>query len=253
MIFDLVRRDFRLRYLGSMMGRYWNIIHPLAMIGLYSLVFSHFMAARIGGGNDNNPFLYTIYLCAGILPWNAFSEAIMRGTSSFLENSHLIKKVAFPLETLPFMVAGSAAISFGISLAILVALLLGTSHGIGWPFVMVPVIFALQMIMAQGLGMIGAVLNVFFRDTQQILGIVFQIWFWLTPVVYLPDRVPEAFQYLLKLNPFYYFINIYHDTIVYQRWPNWNHLVFCAGIALVVYCLGASFLTRFVHDIPDEV
>lgn len=255
-VLDLVKRDVKLRYLGSIFGGYWNFIHPLTMIAIFTAVFSQLMKVKLGpgsGADSGNFFSYTIYLCAALLPWNAFMEMVNRGTRVFQENAGLIKKVAFPMEILGPAVIGSAAITFLISFGIYMLVILGTGYGVSWAIVCIPLIFVIQTIFAAGLGMIFSILNVFFRDVEQVMGILFQLWFWLTPIVYFKEFVPERFRYFFYINPFYYITDLYHDVVFNKVWPHWPTLVGIASFSLLVFFIGASFMCRFERDIPDEI
>ncbi len=252
-VLDLVRREFRLRYLGSLFGSYWNLIHPVAMIAIFSAIFSQTMRVRIGGAGMEGPLAYTIYLCSGLLAWNAFTDMVLRGTRVFLDNSTLIKKVSFPIEVLPSIVIGSATINFVIAYSIFLLLVLASGAGLSQTLLSIPLIFALQAVLAVGIVMLTSVLNVFFRDIEQILSIGLQMWFWLTPIVYTEQNVPEAFRVILQYNPMYYFISAYHAAVVDKAWPSPEMLAVCAGIAALALVGGAAFMTRFKHDIPDEL
>ena len=135
LIWDLIRRDFKMRYLGSMMGSYWNIIHPIAMIAIYTLVFAKVMKIRLGG-QTTSPYEFTIYLCSGLLPWTAFQEVILRGSTQFHENANFIKKIAFPKEIIQSIATGSATIIFLFSMTIYAALILGSGHGVSSAIIM---------------------------------------------------------------------------------------------------------------------
>jgi lipopolysaccharide transport system permease protein len=250
---DLTLRDFRLRYIGSILGRYWNLIHPLAMIVIYTVIFSQVMGARLGGIAADNPYGYTIYLCSGLLAWNAFAETLQRGTNVFIEHGYMIKKVAFPIETLPSVVAGSSTITFGLSLAVFIGLMFVVGHPPTVPFLAVFAIFILQIIFAFGLVNILGTLNVFFRDVGQLVQIVIQIWFWLTPIVYIPSAIPEKLQFLLKLNPFYYYVQAYHAAIFEGRWPEPRSLLICSAVSAISFFVGTAFFCRLKPEIPDEV
>ena len=162
---DFVKRDFKLRYLGSILGGYWNFVHPLAMILIYTVVFSQVMKAKLGSaGTDLGTYAFTVYLCAGLLPWNAFVEVVTRGTSIFHEHATLIKKVSFPMEILQPVVCGSSFITFAISMVIYAVLLFFTGQGISWSIVLVPILFLLQLLLGMGLALFLGAFNVFFRD-----------------------------------------------------------------------------------------
>ena len=255
MTLDLIKRDIKLRYLGSLFGGYWNFIHPLAMIIIFTAVFSQVMKVRLGSGagTSGNYFSYTIYLCSALLPWNAFLETVSRGTRTFLENSWLIKKMSFPMELLHTVVAGSAAITFLIAFSLYLLVIFAVGFGVSWPIICLPLIFCIQTVFAIGLGMFFSILNVFFRDIEQVIGILFQVWFWLTPIVYLQDLLPERFKIVLYGNPLFYFAEMYHDVVFRQAWPHWPTMAAMAVLSVLVFFLGASFMCRFKNDVPDEI
>lgn len=253
LVWDLIKRDLKIRYQGSMIGRYWNVIHPLAMITIYTVVFSKVMEAKIGGRASTSSFGYTIYLCAGLIPWMAFSETVLRGTDAFIENAHLIKKIAFPSEILPLVIGGSCGITFVISFFIYLLLLIFSGYGIGSAIVFAPVAFIMLSIFALGLAMLLSVLNVFFRDTKQVVSIVFQVWFWLTPVIYLAENAPKLWKWIFLLNPAYYFIEIFHQILVEQQWPDLKFMAMAGVISVLTFILGASMISRFKSEIPDEI
>jgi lipopolysaccharide transport system permease protein len=251
---DLIKRDLKLRYLGSILGRYWNILHPLAMILIYTVIFSQVMGAKIGGLARDNPYGYTIYLCAALLPWNAFTELVNRTTTVFLDNSHFIKKVSFPHEIIHSIPFGTSLISYVIALFFYLIMLFGIGYPMNWQaLALVPIIFLLQSAFAIGLGFYFSVFQVFFRDTQQIVGIVFQIWFWGTPIVYMIENISAKLQFIFYLNPFWYFANMYHDIFVGQSLPDLRDLLVATGLAAFFFVSGAEFLKRFMNDIPDEI
>lgn len=253
LIYDLTKRDLKLRYLGSYLGRYWNIVHPLAMISIYTVVFAVVLEAKIPGMANSSTFSFSVFLCAGLLPWNAFTETVLRGTNSYLEHGHLIKKVAFPIEILQSISTASAGLTFWISWLLYFGFLILSDFGIGWPMILLPVIFFLQMMFALGLAYIFSVLNVFFRDIQQLVNIIFQLWFWVTPIVYLKENAPEELQFIFKFNPFFYFVRAYQDITVFKQWPSQGSWIAMGVIASVTFCLGASFVSFTKREIPDEV
>ncbi len=253
MLLDFIRRDFRTRYVGSMLGGYWFFIHPIALILIYSVIFSSVMRVRFPQDLTEHAFGFTIFLCAGILPWTAFSEMLSRTTSIFRDQANLIKKVYFPSEILIFVATGSVAITFSISLFILFVFFLIIGHPLSSALFYLPLLILLQMLFASGLGMALAVLNVFFSDISQMLGIALQVWFWGTPIVYRLAQLPESVQFLVKLNPFFYFTSLYQDILFSRLAPSWQNLATCAGVSLAFFCLGASMLEHFKIQLLDEI
>lgn len=253
LVWDLVKRDLKIRYQGSFIGKYWNVVHPLAMIAIYTLVFSQVMKAKMAGSLEANPFGYTIYLCAGLIPWIFFSDAVTRGTDTFVENSHLIKKVAFPLELMPMVTIGSGFVTFMISMALYLVLAVATGVALTPAALFLPVAMGLLAVFALGLAMFFGAVNVFFRDAKQIVAIVFQVWFWLTPVVYFISAVPEKWTWLFALNPITYFITIFQAIFVTGALPAKDTIAIACGLAAVSLVCGALMLSRCKNDIPDEI
>lgn len=253
LVWDLVKRDLKIRYQGSFIGKYWNVVHPLAMIAIYTLVFSQVMNAKMGGGLESNPFGYTIYLCAGLIPWIFFSDAVTRGTDAFVENAHLIKKVSFPLELMPVVTIGSGFVTFMISMLLYGGLLVVTGVPLTPALLAVPFAMALFALFALGLAMFFGAVNVFFRDTKQIVSIVFQVWFWLTPVVYFVSAVPERWKWLFALNPAYYFISIFHALFVDGALPPPATIQIALALTIASFVCGTLMLARCKNDIPDEI
>ena len=252
LIWDLIKRDFKLRYLGSVLGSYWNFIHPLAMILIYTIVFSKIMKIKLGD-TSTEPIDFTIYLCSGLLPWTAFQEVILRGCSQFQDYSNFIKKIAFPKEIIHCISTGSATITFIISSSFYLLLMIQSGHGVSSVILYFPIIVMLQMIFSAGIGMTLGVFNVFIRDISQILSIIFQIWFWLTPIIYSVDRIPSEFQKFLYINPFYPFVECYHNILVHQIDPKMNHLILCLTFACVSYGMGCLILKKFQDQLTDEL
>jgi len=181
--------DIRYRYAGSGMGVVWNVLHPLAMIVLYSVVFTAIMEAHVAP--ELGRFGFPLYLCAGFFPWIAFSDSLNRGATAFTANASYLKKLPVPEQVFVAQAIASATLSLFISFAILivVALCLGLPPRTTW--LLLPLPMLLLQIMGLGLGMAIGTINVFFPDVSQILAIVLQVMFWLTPIVYAREALPQ--------------------------------------------------------------
>lgn len=193
----LVRREFRARYAGSTLGVLWNVLHPIALIAMYVLVFSHIMGQKLGGGGS----AYVVHLCAGIVPWFFFSDIVSRSTTALVDNAGFLKKMALPEEILYLGVFVNALLTSLVSLAML-AVLLGLTGN--WPGFQIlyaaPVLLALGAL-ALGVGMILSVLHLLVRDIGQIVSIGLQLIFWSLPIVYVPSALPAKLRQLAELNP----------------------------------------------------
>ena len=176
-ILESVKREFRLKYQNSLLGAAWTILNPLAMISIYTLIFSEVMKTRLP--NVDNAFAYSIYLCAGILAWGLFAEIVGRGQNIFLEHANLLKKISFPRLSLPIIVVFSAVLNFSIIFVLFTLFLIISGNFPGWIFFGIIPVLLLQITLAIGLGMTLGVLNVFFRDVGQFFSIFLQFWFFI--------------------------------------------------------------------------
>ncbi len=215
-----VQREFQTRYRNSLLGAVWTILNPLSMIIVYTVIFSQLMKARLPGVDNN--LAYGIYLCAGILVWGFFAEVIGRSQSVFLEHANLIKKLSFPRICLPLIVVLNASVNFAIIFALFLSFLVVTQNFPGWAVLAVIPLLIIQIAFSIGLGIILGVLNVFFRDVGQLVGIVLQFWFWLTPIVYPASILPEGIRPIIEANPMAALIAAYQGIFVYGRWPDWS-------------------------------
>lgn len=251
LLLSFVIRDLKSRYAGSLIGIVWNVIHPLAMIIIYTLVFSHVTRARLPGAT--NLYSYSIYLCAGLLPWNAFAEVINRSTTVFLDQAWLLKKIRVPKKLLGSSIVLSSFVNFLIGFSIFLLFLLLTGHYPGRAYLVLPVLLILQFAFAFGLGLIVSALNVFLRDISQLVSIALQFWFWLTPVVYVGEMLPDGVRGLLLFNPMYHFVRGYHTVILDGIFPPWSLVGIMTLLTLVSLTVGSVIFLRLKDEIVDEV
>jgi len=250
-ILGSVKREFQARYRNSLLGAAWTVINPLAMIAVYTLVFSQVMRSKLPG--IDNQFAYSIYLCSGILTWGFFSEIVSRLLNTFLENANLLKKISFPRLCLPVIVVMTASINFAIIFGLFSIFLIALNSFPGTVFLAVIPVLVLQVLFSVGLGVSLGVLNVFFRDVGQLFGVVLQFWFWLTPVVYPLDILPQSIQRFIKFNPMTNLINAYHDILVLQQWPDWGSLLPVAVLALLFCIWGMRLFRKHAGELVDEL
>ncbi len=251
-IWSTVKRGFQSRYSASMVGWAWLVLQPLALILVYTLVFSQLMHSRLSGV-ETNAFSYSIYLCAGILTWNFFADVVNRGQTLFIENANLIKKVNFPKICLPAVLSISTLLDFLLIFSLFIVFLLLSGNFPGWPFLSFFPILFVQYVFSIGLGMTLGVLNVFFRDIRQLMMIVLQLWFWVTPIVYPVTTLPEWVRGLLIFNPMATFIDAYQTIFVHASWPNLIGLWPNVLCAIVFWFLGLYLFRRHSGDMVDEL
>lgn len=249
LIRSFVKRDLQARYKGSAIGLFWSVIHPLIMLLLYTFVFSTILKIRVGVGEGTEYF--AIYLFCGLLPWNAFAEALSRSTGVILEHANLIKRALFPSEILPVYPVISGIVNELIGLGILLAGLALTAHPFSPVMLALPVILLFQFALTMGLAWIIGGATVFIRDLGQMLGVILTLWNFLTPIFYPPSLVPADMRFLLTVNPLYAVVEAYRSLILKGQVPPWGSLAFLALFAAVVFVVGYRVFTRMQPAFAD--
>jgi lipopolysaccharide transport system permease protein len=246
-----VRREFDARYRVALLGGVWAILNPLAQIAVYTAVLAGVMGAKLPGVAGT--FAYSIYLCAGIITWGLFAEIITRSTGVFVENANLLKKLNFPRICLPAIVVVSASLNFAIVFGLFLIFLVFSNSLLGWSLLGILPVFAIQIVLAAGLGVLLGVANVFYRDVAQGVGIFMQFWFWLTPIIYPLAIVPAAFQPVIRANPTTALAVAYQDILLANRLPDWLSLVPAAIVAVLAGICGMLFFRRRAGEMVDEL
>ena len=246
-----VARELRLRYAGSALGGLWQVLSPLAMIGIYTVVFSGLMKTRLQGVDDR--YAYTIYVCCGLLAWTMFSDILMRSQTMFIDNGNLLKKATFPRSCVPAIVVGSALANFGIVYCVFLALLVISGRWPGGVVVAAVVPLVLFALLGLAIGVFLGIVHVFFRDVGQVLGIVLQAWFWLTPIVYPVRALPDSYARWLSLNPVTPIVQALQAIFVGHAWPDWPTLAYPALLATVLMLVSIVAFRRQSPWIVDEL
>lgn len=246
-----VKREFQSKYRNSLLGAAWMIINPLAMIFIYTVIFSQIMRAKLPG--VDGMFSYSIYLCAGVITWGLFAEILNRSQSVFLDNANLLKKLSFPRLTLPVIVVATASLNFLIVFVLFLIFLFITGNAPNITLLAIIPLLLIQILFAVGLGVVLGVVNVFFRDAGQLSSLLLQFWFWATPVVYPVTILPESLRFLIQFNPMYHLMHAYQNILVAHQWPQWQNLgiLTCITIALDIYAL--NLFRRHSGEIVDEI
>lgn len=251
-VWSSVLREFHGKYRESLLGGFWSVANPLAMILIYTVVFGQLMRPKLAG-YEQTQFAFSIYLCAGVITWGLFAEMLGRLNSVFLDHGNLIKKSSFPRICLPAIVTASALLNFGIVFGLYLAFLALIGHWPGWLLLAVLPLLALQVLFTLGLGVFLGTLNVFFRDVGQLTSIVVQFWFWLTPVVYVFDILPAVARNMLQYNPLQPLMASYQTIFLNQRLPDFSSLVPLALLTVFFLLLGARFFLSRVGELVDEL
>lgn len=240
-----IKKDVGGKYKHSFLGVLWSFISPLLQIAVYAFVFQIILKSNI----EN----YTVYLCCGLIPWQYFSAVVLRGAASIIDNGNIIKKVYFPREILPISLVTSEGVNFLISTIIILGFVIfggvGLSINILWYFV----ILAIQYIVSIGMAFIVSSLSVYFRDLLHLLGIIIQLLFYATPIVYASSSVPEGFQWIIKINPMSYLIEAYRNIFYYKVPPDFQGLLIVLAMGIVLCIVGYMIFKKLERRFAEEL
>ncbi len=243
--------ELKFRYAGSSMGFFWNILNPLFQIIVYTFVFSNIMKAKLDTLDSTGSF--SLYLCAGMFGWLAFQECINRGTNTFIENSSFLKKL--PVPEIVFLAQKALSTYFSCIINYLLIFIYGIiilkSVSLYW--MIVPVILILFILFGFGLSIFLSTLNVFFRDTTQIIGVLIMIWMWITPIVYVKEILPSQFLGLININPAYPYINALQQIIVFGQIPPAMDFIKMVCFTIISNVIGFLFLRKYAQEIRDLI
>ncbi|APG04431.1 ABC transporter [Luteibacter rhizovicinus DSM 16549] len=248
-ILSSVKNDLKARFARSRLGAAWMVLQPLAQVAIYSLVLSRVMGAKLPG--VTNQYAYSIYLMAGMLAWSLFVEVVQRSLTLFVDNGNLMKKIYFPRVCLPFIAVGTALVSNVLLFAATVAIFALVGHFPTSALVWLPVLVVVNVAFSLGLGLLLGVINVFVRDVGQVMAVVIQLWFWITPIVYMPSILPHGFGRIIELNPLYYIVGGFQDVMLFDRTPNLVALGWTALGSLVLLALAFMMFRKAAPEMVD--
>lgn len=214
LLFTLAYNDFKAQYLGSYLGIFWAILRPSLFILVLWFVFGAGFKAK--PTDEGTPFV--LWLLCGMIPWFFFAEAVNKGMNAIVSSAYLVRKVAFRVSILPLVKIFS---SLGIHLVLVMILIVvfilnGYYPDLYW--MQLPYYIFATVILTLGLGWLTSSLRVFIKDIGELIGVVIQFGFWLTPIFWSINSIPEQYHYLIKLNPMIYVVDGFRNTFIYKTW-----------------------------------
>ncbi|OUS13752.1 ABC transporter permease [Gammaproteobacteria bacterium 53_120_T64] len=252
LLVEFTKRDFSERYSGSILGVGWGFVSPLVNILIYTLIFSQIMNARLPGSVEGlGSYSYSVYLVSGLIPWLAFSNTILRSSTVYLDKKHIISKVNLSLFRLPLFIVLSETITFLITMAIFLVFLLIVDGKFSSAMLILPFVYAVQQIFAFAVGFLLAQLVVFIRDLKELTGIIIQLWFWFTPIVYVITIIPDSLSRLMVYNPVFQITHVWQSVFVYQTIPDMSGIIVIAIVAHLILLLAFMMYKGLEKDIRD--
>lgn len=249
--FSFAKRDFKERYVGTGLGQLWYILSPIITIFIYTVIFSDFMKMKMN--IIDNSYAYSIYLVPGLLSWGAFSMIIMRLNTSFFEKAGLIKKINVPMYTFQLSIMLTELFLFFVAILLGIVFLLIVNHNVTWVFLWMIPIMILQTLLAFGIGVILSLFTPFFKDLKEAIPVIIQLWFWMTPVIYMKEMLASSYPSLLIYNPFYYFVEIYQNIFLYSKAPETNSLIIILIMTLSSLLIAGFLYKKMISTIKDII
>ena len=236
----LVQRDLDARYQGSILGNLWPLVNQLVQLLVYTYVFSVVLQVKLSlKGLPANNFTFGLWLFAGLLPWISFTSGLSQAATSVISQPNLVKKVVFPLALLPLVPVFSTFIESLMGLMLLLTFLVFTSKTLHSTLLLLPLIWIPQLLLTAGLGYFAAGLTVFLRDIPQTIGILLNLWFYLTPIIYPITAIPEPLRlWVWRINPLTTIIEVYRDLILVGQVQHLVEWVVIWLVCLLVFTIG---------------
>jgi lipopolysaccharide transport system permease protein len=249
LIYQLVRRDFEQRFVGSAVGWLWGLIHPLVLLASWVFVFQLCLHVPLPANEVTQN--YSLFLFCGFLPWLLFQETVTRSASALLDHANLIKRTVFPAEIVPVSIFLSSLLNHLLALALAIGVIgIMIGHFSLW-LLLLPVYMLLIGLFSVGIGWIVASLQVYLRDTAQVVSVVLTFWYWVTPIMIDEQRFPPQGRFLLRLNPLAFIVRAYRDRLLSYRFPSLHDLLVVTAFSITSFVVGGLFFRHLKRGFAD--
>ncbi len=242
---ELISRDIKLRYRGSVLGVLWTMVNPLAELLVLLFVFG--VVLRVDIKN------FSAYLFTGLIVYGWFQNSLNFATGAIVGNRELVRRPGVPIAILPIVTVASNMVHFVLSLPILLGLLLASQVSLTMVVVLLPALVVLEFVLILAFAYPVAILHVWFRDTQHLLRIALQLLFYLTPVFYEVHSVPPSLAWIYKINPLAHLVDAYRAVLMRGELPRLDGIVYLTALSIVVMGLGLAWFRRASHRFADEL
>ena len=238
LLFELVSRDFKVKYKRSILGIVWSLLYPVLTMVVLALVFSNIFKFSTPGVN------YLVYLLTGLVMFNYFNEASNLSMSSVVANFGLINKIYIPKYIFPLSKCLFIGINFLLTLIPLYLIIIATGTPLNIYHLLLPYAFICLFIFTLGMGLILSAVSVFLRDMFYIYGVLMTLWMYITPIMYDIKMIAEEFQIYFKLNPLYHYINFARRIILYNEMPTPFTFGVCALSSVITLIIGVIIFRK---------
>jgi len=246
LILGLAVKDLKVRYKSAFLGFLWSILTPLFLTLIFFVVFTKIIPMGIER--------YPLFLLCALFPWNFLQLCLSSGTVSIVSSGNLIKKVYFPREIIPISVIFSNAYNFLLSLLILILAIIFLGTGIKITIIYLPLVIGCQLIFTLGLLLMFSGFHTYYRDTKYIVEIFTLGWFYLTPIFYPVELIPESYRSVYMLmNPMAVFVNFYREIMIYGVWPGGFEILYIILSSFIFYFIGILVFKKYEPIFADVI
>lgn len=251
LVWYFVQRQLAHSYRSSFLGFLWLFLTPLLMITLYTVVFSGVLKLKFSpeGGSLN----FGLYLYCGLIPFTMFSDTLNQSVATIKSNASLVQKVVFPLEILPFSAAATAFLGKLFGLAALVAVLIVVEGQLHWTMLLLPLFMVPQVMFVMGLGYLASVVGTYVPDVRETLRAFTRALFFVTPIIWPPEIVPEDLRFIVDYNPLAYFVGTYRALILDGEFPDMTQTFWFTLLAAVLLVAGFALFVRVKKHFADLI
>lgn len=242
---ELVNRDIKLLYKRSVLGIAWTLISPLLQLAVFAFIFQLVLPVEIPN--------YSSFVFTGLLAWNWFQNSLFQATGVIINSRPLIRQPGFPTPILPVVTVTTNLIHFILALPVLIIFILIDGIKLTPLIIFLPILQIIQFALTVTISYILAALNVTFRDTQHTIGVLLQLFFYLTPIFYNITAVPQNYQSLYLINPMANLVTAYRDILITGNQPNWLALLLLAVSITIILPIGYFYFKRQSARFVEEI
>jgi ABC-type polysaccharide/polyol phosphate export permease len=243
---NLVMKDLKLKYRGSVFGFLWSLANPLLMIVVYTVAFTYILRVRSEG--------FVFYLMLGLFAWTFFASAASMSTGSIADNAGLLKSVFFPRAILPIATVLFNLAQYVLTMSVFLPIMLAWYRvPLSAPMMLFPVVVALQALFTIGIAMMLATATAFFRDVRHLLEVALAVLFWTTPILYELDTIPDRWRLIVLMSPMSPFVVAYQKIFYFREWPEPTVWLMAGTYAAGAFIIGTTLVLAFEDRFAEQL